>query len=95
LAIAALLIRHYVELELLTKVPFFQKHKAILLKVYQVKYTTAKNTVFRTFGCANYVSTAGGYATVMKGLKEFFAAATDVGIKLKYSLICSEYWYMQ
>jgi len=35
-----------------------------LLKVYQVKYTTAKNTVFRTFG---YVSTAGGYATVTKG----------------------------
>jgi len=36
--------------------------------VYQVKYTTAKNTVFRTFGCASYVSTAGGYATVTKGL---------------------------
>jgi len=36
-------IRHYVELEILNKVPFlFQKHKAILLEVYQVKYTTAK-----------------------------------------------------
>jgi len=45
-----------------------KKYKAILLKVYQVQQTTVKNTVFSTFGCANYVSTAGGYATVTKGL---------------------------
>jgi len=69
LAIAALEIKHNVELEILglTKVPFSKK--AILLKVYQVKYKTTKNTVFIIFGCANYVSTAGGYATVTKGLK--------------------------
>ena len=45
LAIAASEISHYVELEILTKVQFFQKNRAILLKVYHVKFTVANNTV--------------------------------------------------
>jgi len=43
-----------------------------LLQLYKVTCTCRRNDNFRVFGCATYVSTAGGYASVTKGLNDYY-----------------------
>jgi len=62
--------------------------------LYQVKYPTAKNTVFSTFGCANYVSTAGGYTTVTKGLSFLpYHLFSPWARNIRYVMLCSHTLY--